>query len=190
MTAVLPATYEGSSPAQRFWKAFAVAVLIYVLLGIFFGTFSISVHIAVISCTRGTEMQTNTYGWSSPFSSPEFHLDDSSENSLLSSTYGSVQTSLSLPLCSDTLFFLSRGAISKGSMRIESSPNLADADTARVDVKMTYVDPRQGNHSDVLDQTTVCLVKRKGGKGKQMGVGLFLAGHLRIDPVVPRVCVI
>ncbi|KAE9399743.1 hypothetical protein BT96DRAFT_681003 [Gymnopus androsaceus JB14] len=193
------------SPAQRFWKAFAVAVLIYVLLGIFFGTFSISVHsyqskkrwydkfpipsdIAVISCTRGTEMQNNTYGWSSPFSSPEFPLDDSSENSLLSSTYGSVQTSLSLPLSSDTLFFLSRGEISKGSMRIESSPNLADADTARVDVKMIYVDPRQGDHSDVLDQTTVCLVKRKGGKGKQMGVGLFSPRHWSSSPyLIPQI---
>lgn len=119
-------------------------------------------------------MQNNTYALGSSLdSSFEFESDFP----LSSQGYSSVHTSLSIPLPStNTLFLLSRG-LASGDMRIASSPSLIDTDSARVDVRMTYVDPRAGD-SDVLEKTTVCLVRKKGkagGKGKKqdIGVGLF-----------------
>ncbi|KAJ3931124.1 MAG: hypothetical protein NXY57DRAFT_1008819 [Lentinula lateritia] len=200
----LPTDVEGNepirreSPAQRFCKAFAVALLIYVLAAIFFGSFtmryqtskgwhsdfSIPNNIAVVSCTKGSEMQNSSLGWISSYS-PESTLHtftppkefSAKSSSLLPSSnefnYGTVQTSLSLPLTSETLFILSRGRSSAGGLRIESSSDLEEG-MARVDVKITYTDfAKYGNSYDLLSQTAVCLIQRKPGKRKQLGVGLF-----------------
>ncbi|KAJ4483603.1 hypothetical protein J3R30DRAFT_1807628 [Lentinula aciculospora] len=183
------------SAGRRFCKAFAVALLIYVLVAIFFGTFSlrrktvpkgwhsdfaIPNHVVVKSCTRGSEMRNSSIGWGSPY---EFTSDPlSSElsaglsSSLPSSNkfnYGSVQTSLSLPLSSDTLFLVSRGPLFTGGLRVEPSSDLEEG-IAKVDVRITYTDfAKQSKPFSLLSQTSVCLVHKRSGKGKQVGVGLF-----------------
>ncbi|KAJ3748539.1 hypothetical protein DFH05DRAFT_571467 [Lentinula detonsa] len=178
------------SPGKRFCKAFAVAILIYVLVAIFFGTikmngqqsrtgwhndFAIPNGIAVISCTRGSEMQNSSTGWDSLQSIDFSHeLLAKSSSSLPSSNgfgYGTVQTSLSLPLSSETLFLLSRGQSFSGNLRIKSSSTLEEG-TARVDVRVSYAEFAKRDFS-LLRRTTVCLVHKKQGKRKQVGVGLF-----------------
>lgn len=129
-------------------------------------------------------MQNSSLGWISSYS-PESTLHtftppkefSAKSSSLLPSSnefnYGTVQTSLSLPLTSETLFILSRGRSSAGGLRIESSSDLEEG-MARVDVKITYTDfAKYGNSYDLLSQTAVCLIQRKPGKRKQLGVGLF-----------------
>ncbi|KAJ3784310.1 hypothetical protein GGU10DRAFT_376833 [Lentinula aff. detonsa] len=172
------------SPGKRFCKAFAVAILIYVLVAIFFGTikmngqqsrtgwhndFAIPNGIAVISCTRGSEMQNSSTGWNSLQSIDFSHeLLAKSSSSLPSSNgfgYGTVQTSLSLPLSSETLFLLSRGPSSSGNLHIKSSSTLEEG-TARVDVRVSYAEFAKRDFS-LLRQTTVCLVNKKQGKRKQ-----------------------
>ncbi|KAJ3808318.1 hypothetical protein F5876DRAFT_67369 [Lentinula aff. lateritia] len=186
------------SPGQRFCKAFAVALLIYVLAAIFLGSFSIRYqtskgwhsdfsipnNIAVVSCTKGSEMQNGSLGWVSSHG-PESTFDtftppkelSAKPSSLLPSSdkfnYGTVQTSLTLPLTSETLFLLSRGRSSTGVLRIKSSSDLEEG-MARVDVKTTYTDfVNYGDSYDSLSQTAVCLIQRKPGKRKQLGIGLF-----------------
>ncbi|KAF5384479.1 hypothetical protein D9757_006459 [Collybiopsis confluens] len=169
------------SVTQRFCKALAVALLIYVLAAIFFGTLSINVrgfrtrkgwhrdfpipdNVVVLTCTKGSEMKNTS--WGLPFESAEVF------SPISQSKLRSVQTSLFLPLASENLFLLSRGAYSSGDLRIVSSSTLEDAGAAkaRVDVKILYLET-QGSVD--LRDTSVCLVQKKDGAIKQMGVGLF-----------------
>ncbi|KIK61197.1 hypothetical protein GYMLUDRAFT_243849 [Collybiopsis luxurians FD-317 M1] len=183
---------RGESVGKRFCKALAVALLIYGLAGILLGTLSMNIrgfrtrkgwhkdfpipnNVGVIACTKGSEMKNTTWGF--PFESTEptgstFGLSSLSMNSSQTLGLGSVQTSFSLPLSYENFFLLSRGVFSSGNLRIMSSPNLEETETAVVDIKITYNDFDQQNPS-VLHETSVCLVQKREGRMKKFGVGLF-----------------
>ncbi|KAJ3720122.1 hypothetical protein C8R42DRAFT_722778 [Lentinula raphanica] len=190
------------SPAKRFCKAFAVALLIYMLAAIFLGSFShkmssyqkktswhgefpIPNDIVVNSCIRGSQMQNSSIGdWDQSYGTADFPLDSSigfsSEHSaeplvVQSSNgfgYGSVQTSFSLPLSSKNLFLISRGPTSSGNSLRIESSSDLEEGTARVDVRISYAEFAQRDFS-LLTGVGVCLVHKKQGKGNQVGVGLF-----------------
>ncbi|KAF8911655.1 hypothetical protein CPB84DRAFT_1762498 [Gymnopilus junonius] len=74
-----------------------------------------------------------------------------------------AETSFDLPLSSDTLFFISRGRLHSGSVRVATSSDQAE-DTATVNIIVRY------NHDYLLDSTKACLLSRHEG---EKGVGLF-----------------
>ena len=107
---------------------------------------------------------------------PEFDfeaLHDQLEDRPRSSSFTRVRESHSsrasfdLPLSSDTLFFLSRGATA-GAINIVQSPALGDqkADVARVVVVAKYWRP------SALDDVRVCSITRQQG---EVGVGIFVS---------------
>jgi hypothetical protein len=80
----------------------------------------------------------------------------------------SAKTSFDLPLSYDTLFLLSRGSQSYGSVKVVTSQS--SSQVARVHLVVRYLD------RDTLDSgAKVCLVQRKNN---QLGVGIFVCSCL------------
>ncbi|KAF5355556.1 hypothetical protein D9758_006308 [Tetrapyrgos nigripes] len=152
---------QGESPARRFFKAFAVALLIWVLFGVFVGT-----SINVRTSRHAVFQERESYDIPK-----DLHLDSCVNGpDMHSSSIFSPQTvseSFKLPLSSKNLFIISRGAsYGLGGPRTFSIVPSSDIseDVVRVDVKIMYL------HEDMLARTKVCRVRRRGGEN---GVGFF-----------------
>lgn len=79
--------------------------------------------------------------------------------------YG-AETAFSLPLDSDALYLISRGAFQQGVVNIEQSTQVAD--TVDVRVRVAYHD------GQVLERATVCRMERAD---REYGVGIFVCYH-------------
>ena len=79
--------------------------------------------------------------------------------------YGAEAT-FSLPLYSDVLYLISRGAFQHGLVNIEQSTRVAD--TVDVRVRVAYHD------DDALERATVCQMERAD---REYGVGIFVCYH-------------
>ncbi|KAJ7672069.1 hypothetical protein B0H17DRAFT_1084332 [Mycena rosella] len=76
-----------------------------------------------------------------------------------------VSLDVSLPSETETLLFLSKGALSAGNLKITTSSELTDA---RVDITAHY------HTTAVRDAAKVCFITRKEGES---GVGIFTPAH-------------
>ena len=79
--------------------------------------------------------------------------------------YG-AETAFSLPLHSDALYLISRGAFQHGLVNIEQSTQVAD--TVDIRVRVAYHD------DDALERATVCQMERAD---REHGVGIFVRYH-------------
>jgi hypothetical protein len=79
--------------------------------------------------------------------------------------YG-AETAFSLPLYSDALYLISRGAFQHGLVNIEQSTHVGD--TVDVRVRVAY------HHDDALERATVCQMERAD---REHGVGIFVCDH-------------
>ena len=75
------------------------------------------------------------------------------------------ETSLTLPVTSDVLYFLGSGSMTHGSFEVTADGDGAQ-DAAVVEVKFYYY------HPQVLDHAKVCSLHRKEGDN---GVGIFVS---------------
>ncbi|KAG8221245.1 hypothetical protein J3R82DRAFT_1407 [Butyriboletus roseoflavus] len=75
--------------------------------------------------------------------------------------YG-AETTFSLPLASDALYLISRGALQQGLVNIEQSTEVAD--TVDVRVRVAYHD------DEALERATVCQIEKTD---REHGVGIF-----------------
>ncbi|OBZ77938.1 54S ribosomal protein L16, mitochondrial [Grifola frondosa] len=85
-----------------------------------------------------------------------------------------AQASFELPISSDSLYLIARGALSHGSIEISDSGE-AGSDVVRVDISAFYY------HEDALDRAEVCLLQPEEGKN---GVGIFTPPRLPL--LLPR----
>jgi len=153
------------SPIRRFFEAFCVAVVIYVLAGMFTSSIVWTAH---HGRHRGriTWPDDDTKGWSIP-------SDWSAERcvgrrhwrsySLANSSQypGSAQLTFDLPVSSDILYLLARGPLASGSVTILDSKD--GRDTVQVDVVVNY------RNKNVLDSANVCLLRCRS---RENGVGI------------------
>lgn len=86
--------------------------------------------------------------------------------------YG-AETAFSLPLDSDALYLISRGAFQHGQVNIEQSTQAAD--TVDVRVRVAYDDDK------ALGRATVCQMERAE---REHGVGIFVCHHRLILSVL------
>ena len=77
----------------------------------------------------------------------------------------SAKNFLELPVSSDLLYFLSRGALSSGIVQLAADGD-SDSNVASVRVQLLY------NRPEFLEHAHVCLLQREEGKN---GVGIFVS---------------
>ncbi|KAG5646851.1 hypothetical protein DXG03_002228 [Asterophora parasitica] len=154
------------SPTRRFWRALVVAVLVWFLVtvlvqsiygvarrgtGVWSGDFSIPSNVVLSRCPYGED-------WSDV--DPIFHQDVTAIDWQF--PYAS-RASFELPLSSKTLFLLSRGSMTSGTVKVVTSDEVSDVVKVHVVVKHY--------NRNVYDQgVKVCLIERSND---EIGVGYF-----------------
>ncbi|OCH93507.1 hypothetical protein OBBRIDRAFT_790223 [Obba rivulosa] len=94
--------------------------------------------------------------------------DSTSDRTSSSDHFAHVATtSFELPLSSDLLYLISRGALSHGDVHIDTAQ--ADSDMVAVNISMSY------DYETVFEQTKVCLLQPAEGRN---GVGIFSPENL------------
>ncbi|KAF8802647.1 hypothetical protein BYT27DRAFT_7172708 [Phlegmacium glaucopus] len=150
----------------RFFRAFAVAALVWLLCSMFLSSFLSMVHYRPWAGRPGdypippqvTLEQCVSYDdWSSR---PADYLEASQQG--FSFPLIAV-TTLDLPLSAEALLVLSRGPMSAGSVEIVTSPQQGQ-DVATVEVAVSYF------REVIRDQAKVCRILRKD---RAVGVGIF-----------------
>ncbi|PFH47474.1 hypothetical protein AMATHDRAFT_67678 [Amanita thiersii Skay4041] len=156
------------SASGRFWRAFAVAIFIWVLVSAFVRSVIIVVHpvsllnmtewpipsdVDLVNCYSGSNWTDNNEGSA---------YAGSSGMQVFTTLPRHKDVSFDLLVDSEELFVLSRGAMSGGALKITTSDE--QRDTARVDVRVEYTS------ESVLDYVKVCQLQR-GENGA--GVGIF-----------------
>ncbi|EPQ55234.1 hypothetical protein GLOTRDRAFT_61143 [Gloeophyllum trabeum ATCC 11539] len=158
------------SAGRRFLKAFGIAILIWFLLGAFTSSLYDVAHQGHrhgsfpyvyqggpsegdgrADCSSGAQWQSSAAGW----------YDSASVNAT-GSYPRSVATSLELPLSSDLLYFVARGAQMSGNLDVLDDGK--NRGVVKVDVVIYY------REQSALDRTSVCKLKRGDGEN---GVGFF-----------------
>ncbi|KIY70014.1 hypothetical protein CYLTODRAFT_488491 [Cylindrobasidium torrendii FP15055 ss-10] len=145
----------GSPPRQsagrRFFEAFGVALLIWIL---------------VVTFTRSLELNIGHHGISgSIYPIPNgVRTMDCIDSQDAWGSHGLHSTSYELPLSSDTLFLLSKGVLSRGTLEVSTEQSGKDTSVARVEVSVEY------NDASILDHIQVCRLSRGDGEN---GVGIF-----------------
>ncbi|KAH9067777.1 hypothetical protein EDB87DRAFT_1678160 [Lactarius vividus] len=161
---IVPATFlpRPESAGKRFIKALVVAVLIWLLTGAFvsscldlFGVIRLNVMKGDIGIPEVEDGDINNCpSWTT--------VSDRAHPWLPSRPFGSwSRVSLSLPVDSDALYLVARGALASGDLYVSESPEVKD-----VYVKV-FVHHRG---SIALSRATVCQLSRGDG---QVGVGIF-----------------
>jgi len=152
------------SPVQRFFEAFCVAVVIYVLAGMFTSSIVWTAHHGrhrgrITWPDDDTKCWPIPSDWSAERCVGRRHWRSYSNSSQYP---GSAQLTFHLPVSSDILYLLARGPLASGSVTILDSED--GRDTVQVDVVVNY------HNQNVLDSANVCSL-RHGSREK--GVGIF-----------------
>ncbi|KAF7350932.1 hypothetical protein MSAN_01655300 [Mycena sanguinolenta] len=136
---------------RRFCKAFLIAFGIWLLVSALFGSITAESSLGYYDypIPGGVEPSNCATDW------PEMTNPDSSDFPY------SASTSFDFDLPSKTLLLLSKGGLSKGHLKITSSPHVANV---RVKVTVNYW------KAAVRDAAKVCFIKRSEGES---GVGIF-----------------
>ncbi|OBZ69747.1 hypothetical protein A0H81_10112 [Grifola frondosa] len=87
-----------------------------------------------------------------------------------------AQTSFELPVSSDLLYLIARGALSHGSIDISDSGETG-SDVVQVYISAFYY------HESALNRAKVCLLQPEEGKN---GIGIFYQTPLYLRPHLPR----
>ncbi|GLB37340.1 putative expressed protein [Lyophyllum shimeji] len=161
------------SPRRRFWRAFMVAILIWILLtllvrstydfarwgrryvqNVWRGDFPVPANIILSHCVSGTDWADAPH--------PD-HLNTQDSNLSTSRFPYASRTLFELPLSYKTLFLLARGSQTYGTVNVITSDEVTDV--AKVYFTVNY-------YSEYLrDQgVKVCLIKRASN---EIGVGFF-----------------
>ncbi|KAH0839428.1 hypothetical protein J3R83DRAFT_203 [Lanmaoa asiatica] len=159
----LPSVQCRQSPVKRFWKAFAVALIIYLAI------LSLT-HTIIRMASGGIHWDDDSAGvprvedgrilqsigsldWSSYHARPRWAPSFSE----------SAETSFSLPIDSQELYLISRGSYQNGRVQVKQSTEQGDGDV-KVDVRVAY-------HNDrALARATVCRLHKSGNRE---GVGIY-----------------
>ncbi|KAH9047285.1 hypothetical protein EDB84DRAFT_1462114 [Lactarius hengduanensis] len=161
---VVPATFLvlPESGGKRFIKAFAVAVLIWLLTGAFVSSCLDMFGVIRLNVMKGDtglpEVEDgdidNCPSWTT--------VSDRAHPWLPSRPFGSwSRASFSLPVHSDALYLIAHGALASGDLYVSESPEVKD-----VSVKVFA----HHRGSIALSRATVCQLSRGDG---QVGVGIF-----------------
>ncbi|CCM02999.1 uncharacterized protein FIBRA_05114 [Fibroporia radiculosa] len=164
---VSSSTDEIEPAGRRFFKAFGVAFLIYLLLGLFTRS-----TIEVAYWGRGRlaridlsfQINHDEFGW-------PLHTDGKVVRCVKGiSDWNRVQfeesstASFELPLSADVLYLFARGSLSSGSVTYVQDTDWENNGTVRVDVAAKY-----GTRA-VLDRVSVCQLERQEGHS---GIGIL-----------------
>ncbi|KAH8115207.1 hypothetical protein DFH11DRAFT_1507787 [Phellopilus nigrolimitatus] len=205
-----PATFLCGEPARRrFWRAFAAALLIWLMLSMLVRS---ALELAGVSrhhahggiATDWPEFARGEVGacvertdW--PASLSPLQVDFEAQNSLtydlpakekMNTPPYHSQVSFALPAGAEGLYLLSRGSLAHGSVRIEpaTSDTVSETDMATVDVRVGYWTP------EALDRASVCRLARNSSgadahlnDAQEHGVGIFTPHNWRAGrPLRPR----
>jgi len=145
--------------SSRFIKAFGVAVLIYVCLGVFTGsTIGAAYH---NSPRRGGVDQA---GWPLQSDGKIRRCVSGHKAWARQQIAGNPSASFELPLSADVMYLFARGALSRGNVVIIQDETWREPDTVKVDVSLKYAT------REIMEATSVCLLERQEGHS---GVGIF-----------------
>ncbi|KAG6861694.1 hypothetical protein C0995_013263 [Termitomyces sp. Mi166 len=168
-----PVAYR-RSPARRFWLAFVIAILVWVLVtalvqswfsvivrwGDAFrqGEFPVPAGIALSHCVVGEQ------DWSHlPYSSPFPPFPEPVRDSTNSPFPYSSSTTFELPLSHKTLFLLARGTHTHGTVNVITSEEISDV--VKVHLTVQYITKSARDHG-----IKACLLRRDQDA---IGVGYF-----------------
>ncbi|KAH7911369.1 hypothetical protein BJ138DRAFT_1238639 [Hygrophoropsis aurantiaca] len=156
------------SPAKRFWGAFGVALLIWVLFAMFTDSF--------IQMTRGIGHRSRVQFFGDGQVGAPWPSDGDVETCVGAGSWSEsyisswvdqfphhASTSFNLDVNSDVLRLLSRGSQQYGVVNIKQSNEVGD--NVRVDVVVGYY------YEEILNRATVCQLKR--GESDH-GIGIFV----------------
>ncbi|KAI0944062.1 hypothetical protein AcV7_001982 [Taiwanofungus camphoratus] len=143
---------------RRFFKALAIAVLIWLLFGMFARS---AIELASWKSRRGRIVD-GEFGWPRESDGTivrcvNGHTDWQRDGAL-------PKTSFELPLSADVLYLFSRGALSKGHISFIEDADWTQTDTVKVDVAIEYAS------RETLAVASACLLERKEG---HKGIGLL-----------------
>ncbi|KAF9224636.1 hypothetical protein BS17DRAFT_780184 [Gyrodon lividus] len=151
------------SPVARFWKAFALAIVLYFGLvgaahtlinmaagGIYWDDGAVGAPLP----EDGTIVRSiDSLNWTSYHARPEW----------VSRYSRGAETSFILPVDSEELYFISRGSYQQGKIQVKQASDVEQG-SVKVDVRVAY------NHDRALRRATVCKLQKNGNKN---GVGVF-----------------
>ncbi|KAG2055530.1 hypothetical protein BDR06DRAFT_1045063 [Suillus hirtellus] len=160
ITDVVVVVYR-ESPAQRFWKAFGVAILIWFLIAAF------TKSSTEMAFNHGSRLSWNGEPPHPGSQDGTIHQCISGSNWTLSDQIlnhfpHSAEAFLELPVDSDALYLFTRGSQQSGRVNIVQSTQ--PTDTVSVQVRVGY------NSREALDRVNVCHLERRKNEN---GVGIF-----------------
>ncbi|KAJ7647867.1 hypothetical protein FB45DRAFT_1020080 [Roridomyces roridus] len=138
---------------NRFWRAFLIALGMWLLASILLGT--------VLDDVDGIQSLWNRKYPTIPdvkMDCMNSWADQHHQNPIHSAFPYSTDTTFSIPVGPEAFLLFSRGTLSAGTLRVVAAPATSDSSDAVIQIKMHYFVKK------IRDQAQVCLIGRKTGE--------------------------